>query len=240
MSAARTGEQPGDDAPPTIRVALVDDDPLVRAGLTMILGGDPRLEVVGEAGDGADALDLVRRTAPDVVLMDIRMPVRDGIAATADVLALPRPPRVLVLTTFDADELVLRAIRVGAQGFLLKDTPPVRLVEAVHAVVAGEPRLSPSATSALIAAVTGAASSGGPDADRRRSAARAALAVLTEREHDVARAVARGDSNSEIGAALFLSIGTVKAHVGRILTKLDLENRTQVAILVHDAGPGYG
>ncbi|MGL5928722.1 MAG: response regulator transcription factor [Dermatophilaceae bacterium] len=221
-----------------VRVALVDDDPLVRAGLTMILGGDQGVEVVGEAGDGAEAVDLVRRTSPDVVLMDIRMPVRDGIAATADVLALPRPPRVLVLTTFDADELVLRAIRVGAHGFLLKDTPPARLVEAVHAVVAGEPTLSPSATSALIAEVAGAASSGPSDADRRRSAARAALAGLTDREREVALALARGHSNSEIGSALYLSVGTVKAHVGRILAKLGLENRTQVAILVHDAGGG--
>ncbi|MGL5816517.1 MAG: response regulator transcription factor [Phycicoccus sp.] len=237
MSAARSGGRPGDAGPSVVRVALVDDDPLVRAGLTMILGGDPGLVVVGEAGDGSEAADLVRRTSPDVVLMDIRMPVVDGIAATTDLLALPDPPRVLVLTTFDADDLVLRAIRVGAHGFLLKDTPPARLVEAVHAVVAGEPTLSPSATSALIAEVTGSSSSGGPDAGRRRRTARAALATLTGRERDVALAVARGESNAEIGAALYLSVGTVKAHVGRILTKLGVENRTQVAILVHDAAP---
>ncbi|QKE83643.1 response regulator transcription factor [Arthrobacter sp. NEB 688] len=216
-----------------VRVALVDDDPLVRAGLTMILGGDPALEVVGEASDGADAADLVRRTRPDVVLMDIRMPRRDGIAATGDLLALPDAPRVLVLTTFDADEMVLRALRVGAHGFLLKDTPPARLVAAVHAVAAGEPTLSPSATTALIAAVAGR--DDGDVVARRRGEARRALTLLTEREREVALALGRGRSNLEIGAALHLSVATVKAHVGRILTKLGLENRTQVAILVHDA-----
>ncbi|MBT9256568.1 response regulator transcription factor [Phycicoccus sp. MAQZ13P-2] len=217
----------------TVRVALVDDDPLVRAGLTMILGGDPALELVGEAADGADAADLVRRTRPDVVLMDIRMPRRDGIAATGDLLALPDAPKVLVLTTFDADEMVLRALRVGAHGFLLKDTPPARLVEAVHAVAAGEPTLSPRATTALIAAVAGR--DGGDAVERRRAGARRALSSLTEREREVALALGRGQSNLEIGGALHLSVATVKAHVGRILTKLGLENRTQVAILVHDA-----
>lgn len=217
----------------TVRVAIVDDDPLVRAGLTMILGGDPALEVVGEGADGTEAADLVRRTSPDVVLMDIRMPGRDGIAATGEVLALSEPPRVLVLTTFDADEMVLRALRVGAHGFLLKDTPPARLVEAVHTVAAGEPILSPSATSALITALAGREAE--DRAHRRRDRARGALTDLTERELEVAVAVGRGQTNLEIGQALYLSVATVKAHVGRILTKLALENRTQVAILVHDA-----
>jgi DNA-binding NarL/FixJ family response regulator len=221
-----------------VRVALVDDDPLVRAGLSMILGGDPGLEVVGEAADGSEAVGLVRSSRPDVVLMDIRMPRQDGISATADVLALPDAPRVLVLTTFDADEMVLRALRVGAHGFLLKDTPPARLVEAVHTVASGEPILSPSATSALIAALAGQEDAGASPAQRRRAEARRALGDLTERELEVAVALGRGQTNLEIGAALFLSVATVKAHVGRILTKLGLENRTQVAILVHDAGHG--
>ena len=221
---------------PPVRVALVDDDPLVRAGLTMILGGDPGLEVVGEAADGSEAVGLVRRTSPDVVLMDIRMPRRDGIAATGDVLALPNAPRVLVLTTFDADEMVLRALRVGAHGFLLKDTPPARLVDAVRTVAAGEPILSPSATSALIAAVAGRGDEADSAARRRRTDARRALDGLTDREREVAVALGRGLTNLEIGSALHLSVATVKAHVGRILTKLGLENRTQVAILVHDAG----
>jgi DNA-binding NarL/FixJ family response regulator len=220
----------------TVRVALVDDDPLVRAGLTMILGGDPGLEVVGEGSDGSEAVELVRRTSPHVVLMDIRMPRRDGIAATADVLALPDAPRVLVLTTFDADEMVLRALRVGAHGFLLKDTPPARLVEAVHTVASGDPILSPSATSALITALAGHEDAEASPARRRRDEARRALDGLTERELEVAVALGRGQSNLEIGASLYLSVATVKAHVGRILTKLGLENRTQVAILVHDAG----
>lgn len=218
-----------------IRVAIIDDDPLVRAGLTMILGGDPSLEVVGEASDGSEAVALVRRVSPHVVLMDIRMPHRDGIAATGDLLALPNAPRVLVLTTFDADEMVLAALRVGAHGFLLKDTPPARLVEAVHTVAAGQPILSPHATSALIAEVAGREAAGPTPADRRRDSARAALELLTEREREVAEAVAHGLSNAAIARTTYVSVATVKAHVGRILAKLGLENRTQIALLVRDA-----
>lgn len=179
-------------------------------------------------------MTVVARERPDVVLMDIRMPRRDGLSATEALLARPNPPRVLVLTTFDADDMVLKALRAGAAGFLLKDTPPQRLVEAVRAVAAGTPTLSPSVTAQLIAAVAHPTES---SADRRRDAALARLRDLTDRELEVAEAVGRGLSNSEIGAALFMSVATVKAHVGRILTKLDLDNRVQIAILVHDARP---
>ena len=236
MSTPSTPGAAGTASVAPVRVAIVDDDPLVRAGLAMILGGDPTLEVVGEASDGTEVVELVRRVSPHVVLMDIRMPRRDGIAATGVLLALPDGPRVLVLTTFDADEMVLAALRVGAHGFLLKDTPPARLVEAVHAVAAGQPILSPHATSALIAAVATRDAAGPSSADRRRASARAALETLTEREREVAVALGRGLSTLEIGTELYLSVATVKAHVGRILTKLALDNRTQVAILVHDAG----
>lgn len=218
-----------------IRVAIVDDDPLVRAGLTIILGGDPGLEVVGEAGDGEQALHVVPRCRPHVVLMDIRMPIRDGLSAATELLAGPDPPRIVVLTTFDADDMVLRALRIGADGFLLKDTPPARLVDAVRTVAAGEPMLSPSVTSTLIAAVSGRSAGSSGAAAERAQVARRALGALTEREREVALAVGRGLTNAEIGASLYLSVPTVKAHIGRILTKVGADNRTQVAILVHDA-----
>ncbi len=218
-----------------IRVVVVDDDPLVRAGLGMILGGDPGLEVVGEAGDGEEALQVVPRCRPHVVLMDIRMPVRDGLSAATELLAGPNPPRIIVLTTFDTDDMVLRALRIGADGFLLKDTPPARLVEAVRTVAAGEPMLSPSVTATLIAAVSGRSGGSSGAAAERARVARRALGDLTEREHEVALAVGRGLTNAEIGATLYLSVPTVKAHIGRILTKVGADNRTQVAILVHDA-----
>jgi DNA-binding NarL/FixJ family response regulator len=214
----------------TVRVVLVDDDPLVRAGLGLILGGSPALQVVGEAADGLAAIDLVGRLRPDVVLMDIRMPRLDGLEATRRLAAGASPARVIVLTTFDADDMVLEALRVGAAGFLLKDTPPDRLVAAVHAAAAGEPTLSPSVTAQLIAAV-----SEGADAGRRRTAGER-VAALTGREHEVALAVARGLSNAEIAEELYMSVPTVKTHVSRILTKLDAANRVQAAIVVHDAG----
>ncbi len=214
-----------------VRVVVVDDDPLVRAGLTLMVGGSQGVEVVAEAADGLEALEVVPRHEPDVVLMDIRMPRMDGIAATQALLARPRPPRVLVLTTFDADELVLRALQVGAAGFLLKDTRPDALVAAIHSVARGEPTLSPTVTAQLIAAVTDGEGQG-PVRDR----AREQLGRLTERELDVARAVARGLSNTEISQQLYLSVPTVKSHVGRIFTKLDVENRVQVALVVRDAG----
>lgn len=214
-----------------VRVLLVDDDALVRAGLRAILGGARELEVVGEAGDGAEGVRQVAALSPDVVLMDLRMPVLDGVAATHRIRAGRTPadgPHVVVLTTFDGDDSVARAIRAGALGYLLKTTPPDRLVSSIVAAAAGEPTLSPSVTARLMAGVAVAA-------DGPRDQARARLTVLTERELDVARAVARGESNTDIAAALFLSLATVKAHVSRSLTKLDLENRVQLAILVRDA-----
>jgi DNA-binding NarL/FixJ family response regulator len=213
----------------TVRVALVDDDPLVRAGLRMILGGSTEIEIVGEASDGHEALDLVAREAPDVVLMDIRMPRLDGLAATQALRARGDRTRVIVLTTFDADEMVLTALRSGAAGFLLKDTPPAALVEAVGRVALGEPTLSPSVTAQLIATVVSV-----PD-DRRR-VARERLGRLTERERAVALAIGRGLSNAEIAAELYLGVATVKTHVGHLFIKLEATNRVQIAREVHDAG----
>jgi DNA-binding NarL/FixJ family response regulator len=220
-------------APPQISLAVVDDDPMVRAALGMMLGGASGISVVAEAGDGEEALTVVPRSGADVVLMDIRMPVRDGLSATETLLAQHPGLRIIVLTTFDTDDMVLRALRAGAAGFLLKDTPPARLVEAVRTVASGQPMLSPSVTAQLIAAVT--RDDAEPGAGERARAARAALAGLTERERDVAEGVARGQSNAEIAAELFMGVPTVKTHVGRLFTKLGVENRVQVAILVHDA-----
>jgi DNA-binding NarL/FixJ family response regulator len=219
-----------------VRLAVVDDDPMVRAALGMMLGGDSGITVVAEAGDGEEALRVVPAADVDVVLMDIRMPVRDGLSATEALLTADPDLKVIVLTTFDTDDMVLRALRTGAAGFLLKDTPPARLVQAIRAVAAGEPMLSPSVTAQLIAAVTRTdATAGTYDADGRVAAARAALTMLTERERDVADGVARGLSNADIAAELHMGVPTVKTHVGRLFTKLGVENRVQVAILVHDA-----
>jgi DNA-binding NarL/FixJ family response regulator len=213
-----------------VDVLIVDDDPLVRAGLTMMLGGTPDIRVVAEAGDGTEVLPLVDRHAPAVVLMDIRMPGMDGLAATEALRARGRAPEVIVLTTFDADRHVLRALRAGAAGFLLKDTPPEEIVAAVRLVARGRPVLSPDVTRRLIARVAES------DHDRRRDRARARLALLNDRERDVAVAVGQGRSNAEIGALLHLAVPTVKTHVSNILTKLDLNNRVQIALLAHDAG----
>lgn len=213
----------------SIRVLVVDDDPLVRAAMAMILGGAPGVDVVGEAADGAEVLAAVDRYAPDVVLMDIRMPQVDGLAATELLRARPDPPEIVVLTTFSADEYVLRALRAGASGFLLKDTPPAEILRAVVRVAAGEPILSPSVTRRLIAHI------GDTGANARCQRARTLLAGLSEREREVAMTVGRGMSNAEIGDELFMSVATVKQHVSRILTKLDLNNRTQIALLAHDA-----
>nr|WP_307799681.1 response regulator transcription factor [Micromonospora antibiotica] len=226
-----TGLPDGDDGP--VRVLIVDDDALVRAGLSMILGGVPDVRVVGEAADGDEVPAAVAACAPDVVLMDIRMPRVDGLAATEALRALPHPPEVLVLTTFDADEQVLRALRAGAGGFLLKDTPPAEIVRAVRRVAAGEATLSPTVTRQLISHLTIGST---PGADPRRDRALRLLAGLTEREREVAVALGHGRSNAEISAELFMSVATVKAYVSRLLTKLALNNRVQVALLVHDAG----
>jgi len=212
------------------RVLIVDDDPLVRSALALMLGGQPDLEVVGEAGDGRAGLAACARLEPDVVLMDIRMPVLGGLEATRDLHRRPDPPRVIVLTTFDADEHVVGALAAGADGFLLKDTPPARIVDAIRTVASGDPMLSPTATRALIERLRREAG------DDRAATARTALGRLTGRELDVAREVGRGHSNAEVGARLHLSVPTVKAHVSRVFDKLQVTNRVQIAILVHDAG----
>jgi len=213
-----------------VRVLLVDDDALVRAGLRMILSSAEDVAVVGETDDGARAVAAVREHRPDVVLMDIRMPDMDGITATAALRRLDTPPRVIVLTTFQADEQVLSALRAGADGFLLKDTPPAEIVTAVRLVAAGEAMLSPSVTRTLLSHF------GDAGMAERRRVGRQRLATLTDREHEVAVAVGSGASNAEIAASLFMSEATVKAHVSRLFAKLDVANRVQIAIVVHDAG----
>lgn len=212
-----------------IRVLLVDDDPLVRGGLSLMLSGAATLSVVGEASDGAAGVEAVATLAPDVVLMDIRMPGMDGLAAIERLKERGHQSAVIVLTTFDADDQVVRALRAGAAGFLLKDTPPADIVRAIERVAQGEPMLSPAIMQRLISQVAD-----NPAAERRAQAARL-LAELTEREHDVALAVAEGKSNAEIGAELHLSVASVKAVVSRVLAKLGAANRVQVALLVRDA-----
>ncbi|MBU6530314.1 response regulator [Streptomyces sp. NPDC057245] len=213
-----------------IRLLIVDDDPLVRAGLSFMLGGADDIEIVGEAADGAEAGALVDRTRPDVVLMDIRMPVVDGLTATERLRARRDAPQVIVLTTFHADEQVLRALRAGAAGFVLKDTPPTEIVDAVRRVAAGDPVLSPAVTRRLMEQAAGGTS------DTRRTRARARVATLNDREREVAVAVGRGLANAAIATELFMSVATVKTHVSRILAKLGLDNRVQIALLAHDAG----
>jgi len=215
-------------SPPT-RVLIADDDALVRAGLSLMLGGNGEVEVVAEAANGREAVSAVRSGGVDVVLMDLRMPVMDGIDATRAVRALPGPPEVIVLTTFDADDYVVRALAAGANGFLLKDTRPANIVDAILRVARGEPILSPAITQRLIRRVTDLAPDGQAEAARRR------VALLTQREHEVAVAVGGGGSNAEIAAQLHVSLATVKAHISRIFTKLDATNRVQIAICMHDA-----
>jgi DNA-binding NarL/FixJ family response regulator len=223
-----------DDVRPAgpIRLLIVDDDPLVRSGLALILGGAKSIEVVAQAANGREGIAAVDVHRPDVVLMDIRMPVLDGIEATTALSGRTDPPKVIVLTTFDADDYVLRALAAGASGFLLKDTAPEDIVAAVLKVADGEPMLSPSVTTTLIQRVT---AQGSPE--RSRSALER-MDRLTERERDVALAVGRGLSNAEIAGELYLSVPTIKAHIGRLFMKLEVDNRVQIALCVHDAGLG--
>jgi DNA-binding NarL/FixJ family response regulator len=217
-----------------IRVLLVDDDALVRSSLKMLLGSAEQIEVVAEADDGRGVLPAVDRYHPDIVLMDIRMPELDGIAATRLLQSQPRAPAVIVLTTFDADELVTRALQAGAAGFLLKHTAPTEIIRAIESVHAGEGSVSPEIARRLIALVAG-----DRDASVRQERARERLASLTEREREVAVAVGRGRSNAEIAAELSVTVATVKAHVSHLLTKLQVDNRVQIALLVHDATSGH-
>jgi DNA-binding NarL/FixJ family response regulator len=216
-----------------IRVVLVDDQQLVRAGFRMVIDSQPDLTVVGEAGDGAAAVDLLRRTAADVVLMDIRMPGTDGIAATEQVTALPEPPRVVVLTTFDLDEYVVAAIGAGASGFLLKDAPPEEMLAAVRTVHAGDSVIAASSTRRLlqhVAPMLRGAGGSTAQADPR------ALAELTPREKEVLVLMAYGASNTEIAGQLFVSEATVKTHVGRVLSKTGSRDRVQAVVLAYRTG----
>lgn len=211
----------------SIKVVLFEDEELVRGGIRMILDSDPDIDVVAEDGDGAGAVELVSKHRPDVVLTDIQMPTVGGLEVTKRLTALPEPPHVAVLTTFDLDEYVHSALRNGAAGFVLKDTPPRELANAVHVVAGGEAMLSPRITTKLLSTFSTSAPA---------QAAKSRLAELTAREREVAVAVAQGLSNAEIADNVYMSLSTVKVHIGRIMTKLDAANRTQVAIIAHDAG----
>lgn len=212
------------------RILLVDDDPLVRSGLRLLLTSDPQIEVVGEAADGDEVVEATQRHAPDVVLMDLRMPRLDGIAATRAVRALPRPPQVIALTTWDVDDAVLRSLEAGAEGFLLKSASPAEIISAVKAVVAGDAVLSPRSTRQVLDHYTRDGS------QQARQEAEAAMAGLTEREQEVAIAVGQGLSNGEAAERLFVSAATVKAHLAAIQSKLGVRNRVQVAVHAERAG----
>lgn len=216
-----------------VRVLLADDQELVRYGFRLVLDSDPRLEVVGEAVDGLEAVEAAERLRPDVVLMDIRMPGVDGLTATERITALLPSVRVLVLTTFDLDEYAFGALQAGASGFLLKDTRPAELVTAILAVHRGDAVVAPRITAKLIEV---AAPHLTRAADVRRKDAETALAPLTAREREVFALIGRGATNGEIGAELHLTESTVKTHVGRILLKLELRDRVQAVILAYELG----
>lgn len=222
----------GTDVGKVLEVLLVDDDALVRAGLSLILSSDPGIAVVGEASDGRSGIDAVHALSPDVVLMDVRMPVLDGLAATEMLRAEQNTTAIVVLTTFDTDEYLLRALRAGANGFLLKDTPPRDIIDAVRRVGTGESMLSPTAVGRLVAHWREQDARSHDSATER---ARAMLDSLTDREREVAVSVGSGKSNAEISAELYMSVATVKTYVSRILTKLECSNRVQIAIIVHEA-----
>lgn len=212
-----------------IRVALVDDQVMVRAGFRMILESEADITVVGEAGDGREAIELVARSQPHVVLMDVRMPVMDGIEATRHLTAGKSDARVLILTTFDLDDYVYAALRAGASGFMLKDAPAEQLINAVRVIAAGDALLAPSVTRLLIEEV-----SRRPTVDA--STVAPGLADLTDRELEVLRLMARGMSNAEIATQLYLGEATVKTHVGRVLTKLELRDRVQAVVVAYESG----
>ncbi|HZN20367.1 MAG TPA: response regulator transcription factor [Micromonosporaceae bacterium] len=212
-----------------VRILLADDQPLLRTGFRMVLGAEDDLDVVGEAGDGAEAVDLARRLLPDVVLMDIRMPRMDGVAATRAIVDARLPVRVLILTTFDLDEYVVGALRAGASGFLAKDVPADDLVTAIRTVAAGEAVVAPRILRRLLDQFAGAL----PDPN---ATAPRILDVLTEREREVLTQVARGLSNAEIARALSVSETTIKTHVGHVLTKLGLRDRVQAVVLAYETG----
>ncbi len=218
--------------PDPIRVLIVDDQQLLRAGFRVILDSEPGIEVVGEAADGRAALTQVSATGPDVVLMDIRMPELDGLSATEQLMGMPDPPRVVVLTTFDQNEYVVRALRAGAYGFLLKDAPASRLIAAIRAAAGGDALIEPSITRRLVEqfmvpAQTDSIGSPGPPEVMRG---------LTERELEVLRLLARGLSNAEIAAEIVVAETTVKTHVARILTKLGVRDRVQAVVLAYESG----
>jgi DNA-binding NarL/FixJ family response regulator len=214
----------------SIRLLLVDDEDLVRFGLRTILDLSDDIDVVGEASDGAQAVSAARALRPEVVLMDIRMPRVDGLAATRQILDHPDPPKVVILTTFHLDEYVFSALQAGASGFLLKDTPPRQIVTAIRAVAAGSEMLSPAVTRRLIAEYVA------PRDHPQRIESRRKLALLSDRERDVLTLIGRGLSNADAAQNLFMSEATIKTYVSRMLTKLGLANRTQAAILAHEAG----